>query len=160
VNYDAEMVSSARDADASDRFFRRGHRRARGALHASVRSQASLLLPAVVLVHPRAGGGESTRAPIGSSFFRWSSPVRLFWMWNEAMASDGGSSSFRELYGNIHTPAVLTGAAFALVALLLSLCLILQHLRSYSDPAEQKWIIAVLFMVPVYASESFSILFR
>ncbi|KAG2540156.1 hypothetical protein PVAP13_9NG537400 [Panicum virgatum] len=83
-----------------------------------------------------------------------SSPVRLFWMWNEAMASDGGSSSFRELYGNIHTPAVLTGAAFALVALLLSLWLILQHLRSYSDPAEQKWIIAVLFMVPVYASES------
>ncbi|RLN16185.1 hypothetical protein C2845_PM02G23720 [Panicum miliaceum] len=70
------------------------------------------------------------------------------------MASDGGSSSFRELYGNIHTPAVLTGAAFALVALLLSLWLILQHLRSYSNPAEQKWIIAVLFMVPVYASES------
>jgi len=64
-----------------------------------------------------------------------SSPVRLFWMWNEAMASDGGSSSFRELYGNIHTPAVLTGAAFALVALLLSLWLILQHLRSYSNPA-------------------------
>ncbi|RLN40994.1 hypothetical protein C2845_PM01G17660 [Panicum miliaceum] len=48
------------------------------------------------------------------------------------MASDGGSSSFRELYGNIHTPVVLTGAAFALVALLLSLWLILQHLRSYS----------------------------
>ncbi|CAD6211495.1 unnamed protein product [Miscanthus lutarioriparius] len=76
-------------------------------------------------------------------------------MWDEAMASDGGSSSsFRELYGNIHGPAVLTGAAFALVALLISLWLILQHLRSYNDPAEQKWIIAVLFMVPVYASES------
>ncbi|KAG0550759.1 hypothetical protein BDA96_01G365500 [Sorghum bicolor] len=75
-------------------------------------------------------------------------------MWNEAAASDGSSSSFRELYGNIHGPAVLTGAAFALVALLISLWLILQHLRSYNDPAEQKWIIAVLFMVPVYASES------
>ncbi|CAN6300591.1 unnamed protein product [Urochloa humidicola] len=75
-------------------------------------------------------------------------------MWNEAMASDGGSSSFRGLYGNIHTPAVITGAAFAVVALLLSIWLILQHLRSYSNPAEQKWIIAVLFMVPVYASES------
>ncbi|KAL6878467.1 hypothetical protein ACP4OV_012637 [Aristida adscensionis] len=71
------------------------------------------------------------------------------------MASSGGSSSsFRDLYGNIHTPAVLIGAASALVALLISLCLILQHLRSYSNPAEQKWIIAVLFMVPVYASES------
>lgn len=77
------------------------------------------------------------------------------WMWNEAMASDGSSSStFRGLYGNVHGPAVLTGAAFALVALLISLWLILQHLRSYSDPAEQKWIIAVLFMVPVYACES------
>ncbi|WVZ57230.1 hypothetical protein U9M48_007640 [Paspalum notatum var. saurae] len=77
-------------------------------------------------------------------------------MWNEVMASesDGGSSSFRDLYGSIHTAAVLTGAAFALVALLISLWLILQHLRSYSNPAEQKWIIAVLFMVPVYASES------
>lgn len=76
-------------------------------------------------------------------------------MWNEAMASDGSSSStFRGLYGSVHGPAVLTGAAFALVALLISLWLILQHLRSYSDPAEQKWIIAVLFMVPVYACES------
>jgi hypothetical protein len=57
-------------------------------------------------------------------------------MRDEAMASDGGSSSsFRELYGNIHGPAVLTGAAFALVALLISLWLILQHLRSYNDPA-------------------------
>jgi hypothetical protein len=57
-------------------------------------------------------------------------------MWNEVMASDGGSSSssFRELYGNIHTPAVATGAAFAAVALLVSLWLILQHLRSYNNP--------------------------
>ncbi|GJN31736.1 hypothetical protein PR202_gb20172 [Eleusine coracana subsp. coracana] len=70
------------------------------------------------------------------------------------MASGGGTSNFWGLYGNIHTPAVLIGAAFALVALLISLWLILQHLRSYSNPAEQKWIIAVLFMVPVYASES------
>jgi hypothetical protein len=60
------------------------------------------------------------------------------------MASDGGSSSFGELYGNIHTPAVLTGAAFALVALLLSLWLILQHLRSYSNPA----VSGVLLYIP------------
>ncbi|KAL5218565.1 hypothetical protein ABZP36_019249 [Zizania latifolia] len=64
------------------------------------------------------------------------------------------SSSFRDLYRNLHTTAVLIGAAFVLVALLISLWLILQHLRSYSNPAEQKWIIAVLFMVPVYACES------
>uniref|UniRef100_A0ACD5X1K1 Uncharacterized protein n=1 Tax=Avena sativa TaxID=4498 RepID=A0ACD5X1K1_AVESA len=64
------------------------------------------------------------------------------------------SSSFQGLYSNLHTPAVLIGAAFVLVALLISIWLILNHLRSYSNPAEQKWIIAVLFMVPVYASES------
>lgn len=74
-------------------------------------------------------------------------------MWNELMASHE-SSSFQGLYRNLHTPAVLIGAAFVLVALLISIWLILQHLRSYSNPAEQKWIIAVLFMVPVYASES------
>ncbi|CDP03061.1 unnamed protein product [Coffea canephora] len=37
---------------------------------------------------------------------------------------------------------------------MLSILLILQHLRSYTNPAEQKWIVAVLFMVPVYATES------
>jgi hypothetical protein len=70
------------------------------------------------------------------------------------MALDEGSSSFRDLYRSLHTSVVLVGAAFVLVALLVSLWLILQHLRSYSNPEEQKWIIAVLFMVPVYASES------
>jgi hypothetical protein len=76
------------------------------------------------------------------------------------MALDEGSSSFRDLYRSLHTSVVLVGAAFVLVALLVSLWLILQHLRSYSNPEEQKWIIAVLFMVPVYASESFPIFFR
>lgn len=74
-------------------------------------------------------------------------------MWDELMASNE-SSSFQGFYRNLHTPAVLIGAAFVLVALLISLWLILKHLRSYSNPEEQKWIIAVLFMVPVYASES------
>ncbi|XP_047043238.1 protein LAZ1 homolog 2-like [Lolium rigidum] len=74
-------------------------------------------------------------------------------MWDELMASNQ-SSSFQGFYRHLHTPAVIIGAVFALVALLISLWLILKHLRSYSNPAEQKWIIAVLFMVPVYASES------
>ncbi|EMS60248.1 hypothetical protein TRIUR3_11074 [Triticum urartu] len=76
--------------------------------------------------------------------------------------TSNGSSSFQGFYRNLHTPAVLIGAGFVLVALLISLWLILQHLRSYRNPSfillrvlqEQKWIIAVLFMVPVYASES------
>lgn len=44
-------------------------------------------------------------------------------------------SSFQGFYRNLHTPAVLIGAAFVLVALLISLWLILQHLRSYSNPS-------------------------
>jgi archaellum biogenesis protein FlaJ (TadC family) len=50
------------------------------------------------------------------------------------MALDEGSSSFRDLYRSLHTSVVLVGAAFVLVALLVSLWLILQHLRSYSNP--------------------------
>ncbi|KAJ0029977.1 hypothetical protein Pint_13528 [Pistacia integerrima] len=57
-------------------------------------------------------------------------------------------------YRNLHQPAVIIGGCFALAAVSLSLFLILQHLRSYTNPAEQKWIVAVLFIVPVYASES------
>ncbi|XP_006452828.2 protein LAZ1 homolog 2 [Citrus clementina] len=57
-------------------------------------------------------------------------------------------------YKDLHQPAFVIGGCFALAAVVLSLFLILQHLRSYTNPAEQKWIVAVLFMVPVYASES------
>ncbi|RWR79483.1 protein LAZ1 2 isoform X1 [Cinnamomum micranthum f. kanehirae] len=58
------------------------------------------------------------------------------------------------VYKNLHTPAVITGGVFVLVSLVLSLLLILQHLRSYTKPNEQKWVVGVLFMVPVYAAES------
>lgn len=60
----------------------------------------------------------------------------------------------RGVYKDLHTPAVITGGVFALAASVLSLLLIFQHLRSYTNRAEQKWIVGVLFMVPVYASES------
>ncbi|KAI3965382.1 hypothetical protein MKX01_042863 [Papaver californicum] len=36
----------------------------------------------------------------------------------------------------------------------LSIILMLQHLRWYTNPSEQKWIVAMLFMVPFYACES------
>ncbi|KAL3830051.1 hypothetical protein ACJIZ3_018853 [Penstemon smallii] len=60
------------------------------------------------------------------------------------------TSSYREL----HLPALIVAGCFVLVALLLSLFLTYQHLKSYTNPAEQKWIVAVIFMVPVYATES------
>ncbi|CAH8307237.1 unnamed protein product [Eruca vesicaria subsp. sativa] len=57
-------------------------------------------------------------------------------------------------YRDLHFPALLVGGSFAAVAICLSLFLIIQHLRFYTNPSEQKWIVPVLFMVPVYATES------
>ncbi|XP_074280795.1 protein LAZ1 homolog 2 [Silene latifolia] len=62
-------------------------------------------------------------------------------------------------YKLLHGPAVIVAVCFALLALVLSVILIFQHLRCYSNPAEQKWIVAVLLMVPVYATESIISLF-
>ncbi|XP_042507922.1 LOW QUALITY PROTEIN: protein LAZ1 homolog 2 [Macadamia integrifolia] len=61
---------------------------------------------------------------------------------------------YGEVYTKLHQPAVILGGCFVLVALVLSIHLIFQHLRSYTNPEEQKWMVAVIFMVPVYASES------
>lgn len=63
-------------------------------------------------------------------------------------------SNFEGIYRHFYAPAVIIGGIFALIAIVMSLFLIFQHLRSYNNPEEQKWIIGVLFMVPVYASES------
>ncbi|PHT75684.1 Protein LAZ1 -like protein 2 [Capsicum annuum] len=63
-------------------------------------------------------------------------------------------SLYMNMYRDLHEPALVIGGCFVLVALILSLLLIFQHLRYYSNPAEQKWIVGVIFMVPVYAVES------
>ncbi|KAK9075938.1 hypothetical protein SSX86_004268 [Deinandra increscens subsp. villosa] len=53
-----------------------------------------------------------------------------------------------------HALAIIVAACFVIIALLLSCVTIVQHLKFYTNPEEQKWIVAVLFMVPVYAAES------
>ncbi|XP_047330318.1 protein LAZ1 homolog 2 [Impatiens glandulifera] len=57
-------------------------------------------------------------------------------------------------YRYLHRPALIFAACLVLVSLLLSIHLIFSHLRSYTKPAEQKWIVAVLLIVPIYATES------
>ncbi|GLT70584.1 hypothetical protein SLA2020_426550 [Shorea laevis] len=69
------------------------------------------------------------------------------------MASNS-SSAYTDIYREFHLPVLITASCFAAIAVILSIYLILQHLRSYTNPAEQKWIVAVVFMVPVYATES------
>ena len=53
----------------------------------------------------------------------------------------------------------ITGA-FVWVALFLTCQQIYQHLRWYTNPAEQRWIVRILFIVPIYATYSWiSLLF-
>ncbi|CAH9097595.1 unnamed protein product [Cuscuta epithymum] len=70
--------------------------------------------------------------------------------WAAAIETSVSRSSYRHL----HDPALIIASSSVLLSLLLSTFLILQHLRSYTNPAEQKWIVAVISMVPVYATES------
>ncbi|KAJ5958361.1 uncharacterized protein N7479_005511 [Penicillium vulpinum] len=50
-----------------------------------------------------------------------------------------------------HTLALLVGGACAIVACVVSLVLIMLHATHYSKPIEQRHIIRILFMVPVYS---------
>ncbi|XP_059433239.1 protein LAZ1 homolog 2 isoform X1 [Corylus avellana] len=70
------------------------------------------------------------------------------------MASKLYISAYTDIYRELHQPVLITAGCFSAIAVILSIYLILQHLRSYTNPAEQKWIVAVVFMVPVYATES------
>ncbi|XP_061362510.1 protein LAZ1 homolog 2 [Gastrolobium bilobum] len=63
-------------------------------------------------------------------------------------------SNCEGIYKNLHPSALIIAGCCVLVALVLSILLILQHLRSYTNPAEQKWIVVVVSMVPIYATES------
>lgn len=51
--------------------------------------------------------------------------------------------------------ATVIGAAFLLTTVTLSLYLLLEHLSSYKNPEEQKFLIGVILMVPCYSIESF-----
>ncbi|XP_027338365.1 protein LAZ1 homolog 2 [Abrus precatorius] len=63
-------------------------------------------------------------------------------------------SNFGGMYKNLRPPVLVIAGCSVFVALVLSIVLILQHLRSYTNPAEQKWIVAIISMVPIYATES------
>lgn len=60
----------------------------------------------------------------------------------------------QNIYKDLYWPAVSIAGGFVFVALVLSLFLTFQHLRWYTRPSEQKWVVAIVFMVPVYATES------
>ncbi|KAI4307170.1 hypothetical protein L6164_030387 [Bauhinia variegata] len=50
---------------------------------------------------------------------------------------------------------ITSSSIFVFVALVLSMYLIFEHLAAYNQPEEQKFLIGLILMVPVYALESF-----
>ncbi|KAK8567896.1 hypothetical protein V6N12_006464 [Hibiscus sabdariffa] len=53
--------------------------------------------------------------------------------------------------------ATLIAGVFVVISLSLSMYLIFEHLSSYKNPEEQKFLIGVVLMVPCYAVESVSL---
>ncbi|XP_076943287.1 protein LAZ1 homolog 1-like isoform X1 [Bidens hawaiensis] len=56
---------------------------------------------------------------------------------------------------SVFTWTILSASICVLVALFLSTYLIFEHLAAYNQPEEQKFLIGIILMVPVYALESF-----
>ncbi|KAL0369314.1 UNVERIFIED_CONTAM: protein LAZ11 [Sesamum calycinum] len=56
---------------------------------------------------------------------------------------------------SLYSWVVTSAAVFVAGALILSMYLIFEHLAAYNQPEEQKFLIALILMVPVYAVESF-----
>ncbi|XP_071521271.1 transmembrane protein 184B isoform X2 [Panulirus ornatus] len=76
-------------------------------------------------------------------------------------SSEGPSIEQNENLLFLQTTAAQTIAgAFVWAALLITCHQIYQHLRYYSNPAEQRWIVRILLFVPIYAFDSWlSLLF-
>ncbi|KAM2909514.1 hypothetical protein FF1_002486 [Malus domestica] len=89
------------------------------------------------------------RGILCSSFFFISlveSSSRLGEMWSLNLGAES-SAAF--------SWPILSASIFVLVALFLSMYLIFEHLAAYNQPEEQKFLIGLILMVPVYALESF-----
>uniref|UniRef100_A0A2N9EK52 Uncharacterized protein n=1 Tax=Fagus sylvatica TaxID=28930 RepID=A0A2N9EK52_FAGSY len=54
----------------------------------------------------------------------------------------------------VYSWPIYSASIFVAVALLLSMYLIFEHLAAYNQPEEQKFLIGLILMVPVYALES------
>ncbi|XP_059630551.1 protein LAZ1 homolog 1 [Cornus florida] len=67
-------------------------------------------------------------------------------MWSISLGT--GSTLF-------HSWTICSASIFVLVALVLSMYLIFEHLAAYNQPEEQKFLIGLILMVPVYALESY-----
>lgn len=62
-----------------------------------------------------------------------------------------------ESFININWPSwpIFSASIFVLIALVLSMYLLFEHLAAYNQPEEQKFLVGLILMVPVYSLESF-----
>ncbi|KAH7525170.1 protein LAZ1 homolog 1 [Ziziphus jujuba] len=67
-------------------------------------------------------------------------------MWSTNMDAESGV---------VFSWPIFSASIFVVVALALSMYLIFEHLAAYNQPEEQKFMIGLILMVPVYALESF-----
>ncbi|CAI9115651.1 OLC1v1016615C4 [Oldenlandia corymbosa var. corymbosa] len=74
-------------------------------------------------------------------------------LWSQVLAT--GSNDVGVRSSLLYSWAVCSAGTFVLVALVLSMYLIFEHLAAYNQPEEQKFLVGLILMVPVYASESF-----
>ncbi|KAL8225605.1 hypothetical protein R6Q57_018162 [Mikania cordata] len=65
------------------------------------------------------------------------------------------SSNLGAERSSLFTWTILSASICVLVALFLSTYLILEHLAAYNQPEEQKFLIGLVMMIPVYSLESF-----
>lgn len=73
----------------------------------------------------------------------------------ELESIDGEASLFTEYTYTFHTLALVISAVCGLIAIVVSLFLMFMHTIHYSRPTEQKHIVRILFMVPIYSVVSY-----
>ncbi|XP_021760965.1 protein LAZ1 homolog 1-like [Chenopodium quinoa] len=90
----------------------------------------------------------------------WMWVVYVFFFLLNARESVGSSGKawFLEIAtgtSSLYSWSITSSSIFVLTALVLSMYLIFEHLAAYNHPEEQKFLIGLILMVPVYALESF-----
>ena len=76
---------------------------------------------------------------------------------SSSLAPDAANSSIAHSFSSSflqHASGQGIAGVFAWAAILVTCHQIYQYLRYYTNPAEQRWIVRILFIVPVYAFES------
>lgn len=73
------------------------------------------------------------------------------------LAEPAALQSFGAADLTLITWAIIIASVFVVFGLCLSFYLLFEHLSGYNEPKEQKWLIGIILMVPVYTITSVSV---